>query len=48
MPIYIYRNNNDKKYYISSVKPNEEQNLIIWNEQDDISIPTTRLERYCC
>ena len=29
-------------------KPNEEQNLIIWNEQDDISIPTTRLERYCC
>ena len=43
MSIYIYRNNNDKNYYITTDKPNEDDNIIIYTEQDDVTIPTTRL-----
>lgn len=43
MCVYIYRNNNDKNYYITTEKPNEDDNLIIYTEQEDITIPTTRL-----
>lgn len=44
MSIYIYRNNNDKQYYLSSTKPDEDKNLLIWQETEDIEIPETRLE----
>lgn len=44
MSIYIYRNNNDKIYYISSNKPTEEDNLIVYTDQEDVTIPTTKLE----
>lgn len=43
MSIYVYRNNNDKNYYITTEKPNEDDNIIIYTEQEDVTIPTTRL-----